>query len=71
MNFCNNYINYTDRKVLYKPLRLILIRQVIKIRTLIAKLHEDLQFDHSQEFNAMLEEAENKFTWFDKHDYAL
>ena len=71
MNFCNNYINYTDRKVLYKPLRLILIRQVIKIRVLIAKLHEDLQFDHSQEFNAMLEEAEKKFAWFDKHDYVL
>jgi hypothetical protein len=71
MNFCINYINYTDRKVSYKPLRLILVRQVIKIRAIIAKLHEDLQFDHNQDFNAMLEEAEKKFSWFNKYDYAL
>jgi hypothetical protein len=71
MNFCTNYINYTDRKVSYKPLRLILVRQVIKVKALIGKLHEDLQFDHSQEFNAMLEEGEKKFSWFYKHDYVL
>ena len=71
ISFCINYINYINHNVSYKPLRLILIRQVIKIRVIIAKLHEDLQFDHSQEFNAMLEEAEKKFSWFNKHEYAL
>ena len=71
MNFCNNYINYTDRKVSYKALRLILIRQIIKTKGLIAKLHEDLQFDYSQDFNAMLTEAEAKFPWVNKNEYQL
>jgi hypothetical protein len=71
MSFCNNYINYGDRKATYKPLRLILIRQVIKIKALIEKLEEDLQYDYSQDYNAMLAEAETKFPWINKNDYEL
>jgi hypothetical protein len=63
INFCNNYIHYTDRKVSYKPMRLILTRQMEKIRTLIAKLHEDLQNDYTEEYNNMHIAAENKFPW--------
>jgi hypothetical protein len=71
LNFCNNYIHYTDRKITYKPLRLILTRQVLKVRTLIGKLHEDLQYDYNQEYNSMIDEAEKKFPWFYKNDHIL
>lgn len=63
LNFCNNYIHYTDRKVSYKPLRMILSRQMLKIRTLIGKLHEDLQYDYTEEYSQMHIAAEAKFPW--------
>jgi hypothetical protein len=71
LNFCYTYLQYTDRKSSYKPLRLILVRQVQKTQTLINKLHEDLQFDYSQDYNTLLTEVEKKFPWFYKNDYLL
>lgn len=71
INFCYNYLQYTDRRTSYKPMRLILTRQLEKIRTEIRKLHEDLQFDHSQDYDALLTEAEKKFPWFNKAGYVL
>ena len=71
LNFCYNYIQYTDKRTSYKPLRLIFFRQIQKINVLINKLHEDLQFDYSQEYNLLLTEAEKKFHWFIKADYML
>lgn len=71
LNFCNNYIQYADRKTSYKPLRLILIRQIEKVRTSISKLHEDLQMDFANEYGAMLDEAEKKLIWFNKSSYLL
>lgn len=64
LNFCYNYIQYTERRTSYKPLRLILTRQVQKIQVLIAKLDEDLQLDYTEDYNKMLTEAGNKFPWF-------
>ena len=63
MSFCNNYVDYIDRKISYKPLRLILTRQLLKIRTLIGKLHEDLQYDYTEEYNTLHKAAETKFPW--------
>lgn len=71
LNFCHNYIQYTDRKVSYKPMRLILIRQLLKLRTLISKLHEDLQADFANEYHDLLDEAGKKFPWLDKDEYQL
>ncbi len=71
MNFCFNYLQYINKNTSYKPLRMILTRQVQKININIKKLHEDLQFDYSQEYNKLLEEAEKKFPWFYKNDYLL
>ena len=71
LNFCHNYVQYTDRKVAYKPLRLILTRQILKIQGLIGKLHEDLQFDFVEAYDALLVEAEKKFPWFYKAEYEL
>jgi hypothetical protein len=63
LSFCQNYVHYTDRKISYKPLRLILSRQLLKIRTLIEKLHEDLQYDYTEEYNRVHTDAESKFPW--------
>lgn len=72
ISFCRNYVQYVDRRASsYKPLRLIFTRQLDKIRKAIAKLHEDLQFDYSQDFNAMLTEAEDQLKWLNKNDYEL
>lgn len=71
INFCANYLQYADRRSSYKPLRLILLRQVEKTRGLIQKLHEDLQFDYSNDYNLLLDEAESKLPWFNKNSYAL
>jgi hypothetical protein len=69
LNFCYNYLQYTERRTSYKPLRLILTRQVQKIQTLIGKLDEDLQLDYNGDYNNMLAGAANKFPWFYKEDY--
>jgi hypothetical protein len=71
LSFCTNYIQYADRKTSYKPLRLILVRQIEKIRAAIGKLHEDLQFDFINEYNLVLDDAEKKLSWFDKNNYLL
>ena len=71
LSFCQNYIQYNDRRVSYKPLRLILTRQILKIQGLIGKLHEDLQYDFTEAYNHLLEEAEKKFPWFYKAEYEL
>lgn len=72
INFCRNYVQYVDRRTSsYKPLRLILTRQLDKIRNAIKKLHEDLQFDYSQDFNSMLNDAEDQLKWLNKNDYLL
>ena len=63
LNFCRNYVDYIDRKVSYKPLRMILSRQLLKVRALIAKLHEDLQYDYTEEYNTLHKAAESKFPW--------
>jgi hypothetical protein len=71
LNFCDNYLEYADRRTSYKPIRLILTRQVEKVRNLINKLHEDLQFDYAENYNTLLSDAEKKLSWFKKNDYLL
>ena len=66
LNFCYNYLQYAGKLTAYKPMRLILVRQLEKIRGLIAKLHEDLQFDYTQDYNLLHVEAEKKFSWLYK-----
>jgi hypothetical protein len=63
INFGHNYLQYIDKRTSYKPIRLILNRQLDKIRTLIWKLHEDLQFDYTEDYNHLHTEAEQKLPW--------
>src|SRR5258708_20389441 len=69
ISFCRNYLQYADKRGSYKPMRLILTRQLEKIKKAIEKLHEDLQFDYSQDYNAVLEETHAELKWFYKNDY--
>ena len=71
ISFCRNYIQYADRRGSYKPMRLIFTRQLEKIKKAIEKLHEDLQFDYTQDYNAMLEDAQAELNLFYKDDYLL
>ncbi|MCC8425930.1 hypothetical protein [Mucilaginibacter sp. UR6-11] len=71
INFCNNYIQYADSRTPYKPLRLILVRQIEKVRVAVGKLHEELQFDYVNDYNLMLEDAAKKLSWFNRNDYLL
>jgi hypothetical protein len=71
ISFCRNYIQYADKRGSYKPMRLILTRQLEKIKKAIEKLHEDLQFDYSQDYNAVVETVQDQFKWFYKEDYLL
>ncbi len=71
LNFCDNYLQYADRKSSYKPLRLILTRQIEKIKATINKLHEDVQADFISEYEQLLDNAEKKHPWFSKKLYAL
>ncbi len=69
MHFCQQYLNYIDKRSSYKPLRLLLHKQLEKIAKLIDALHEDLQFDHKAGFEKLAEMASEKMSWINKHDY--
>jgi len=69
--FCRNYLVYADRRTSFKPLRLILVKQLEKAYKAIKKLHEDLQFDYSTEFDTLVEDAEKHLPWFHKNDLTL
>ncbi|RVU00867.1 hypothetical protein EOD41_09530 [Mucilaginibacter limnophilus] len=71
ISFCQNYLQYADRKTSYKPLRVIFIRQLEKIRTSIGKLHEDLQYDYSSSYEELLADADKKLQWLNINDHVL
>jgi len=71
ISFCEHYLHYADRRTSYKPLRLILTRQLEKIRVLISKLHEDLQFDYSNDFNHLVNNAADQLSWLGRNQYLL
>ncbi|MXV52416.1 hypothetical protein GS399_15685 [Pedobacter sp. HMF7647] len=69
--FAGNFLIYTDTRSSHKPLRLIFTRQLEKIKKVIAKLPEDLQFDYSQEYELLLDNAQNNLKSFYKKDFML
>ena len=71
INFCENYLQYADKRTGYKPLKQILTKQIEKINAAIKKLHPDVQADHTGEFDLLLNEAEKKLAWFYKNAYVL
>jgi hypothetical protein len=71
LSFCQNYLQYVDKRTSYKPLRQLLIRQMDKIKKSIVKLHEDLQFDYSTEYDKIVNETADNLHWINKTDYQL
>lgn len=71
LSFCQNYLQYVLRQSAHKPIRLIFTRQLEKIKLSIGKLHEDLQFDYSQDYNTLLDTAAEKLPWLNKKGYML
>ena len=67
--FCKNFIRYADTGSSHKPLQAILMRQLDKIKLLLPKLHEDLQFDYLQEFERVVDDASGKVKWISKSVY--
>jgi hypothetical protein len=69
IHYCQQYINHIDKRTGYKPLRQLLHKQLEKIAKLISALHEDLQYDHKNDFEKLLQQADEKMGWINKHDY--
>ncbi len=69
--FCDNYLEHADLRTNHKPLRTIYTRQLEKINKLIPKLHEDLQYDYTREFERVIAESESRIRWFSKRDLKM
>ncbi|MEO8794342.1 MAG: hypothetical protein ABI390_02685 [Daejeonella sp.] len=69
--FCNSFIKYADLRTSHKPLQALFIRQLEKIRLVLPKLHEDLQFDYQREYEELLNLADSKISWISKRNYSL
>lgn len=69
--FCNSFIIYADTRTSHKPLQALFIRQLDKMKLLIPKLHEDLQFDYQREFEEMISLAGSKISWINKRSYSF
>jgi len=67
--FCSNFIQYTDSRTSHKPLQAIFLRQLEKIKGILPKLHEDLQFDYNREFESLLSKSSEELRWFSKTAY--
>jgi hypothetical protein len=67
--FCVNFLKYADTGTSHKPLQAIFIRQLDKIKGLLPKLHEDLQFDYQQEFESLIMQTSGKVRWISKSVY--
>ena len=69
--FCSNFLEYADTHSSHKPLQAIFNRQMEKIKRILPKLHEDLQFDYSSSYNQLVDEAAGKVRFFNKNDHTL
>lgn len=67
--FSKNFLIYADTRSSHKPLTALFIRQLEKISKLLAKLHEDLQFDYRREFEEIIDDADNKVRNFYKKQF--
>jgi hypothetical protein len=67
--FCRSYLEFADTRSSHKPLLTILTRQLEKIKRLLPKLHEDLQFDYGEAYKQLIEEADQKVRFFNKQDF--
>jgi len=69
LHFSKQYSIYIDKRIGYKPLKQLLHRQLEKIAKLISALHEDLQYDYKNEFETVVLQADEQYSWINKRDY--
>ncbi|MBS7565048.1 hypothetical protein KHS38_11590 [Mucilaginibacter sp. Bleaf8] len=69
LHYCENYLAHIDRRTGYKPLRQLLLKPLEKTSKLIGSLHEDLQFDYQQDYEHLLQQADEKLSWLNKRDF--
>lgn len=69
LHYCHNYLQHINRRTGYKPLRQLLIKTLEKISKLIGALHEDLQFDYRQDFETLVQQADEQLSWINKRDF--
>ena len=71
LQFCKDYLDYSNLRSSYKPLRQILLRQLTKLKTTIGKLEEDLQFDYLQDYNNLVLDADERTSWVYKSEFLM
>lgn len=69
--FCSSFLAYADTNSSHKPLLALFNRQIEKARRILPKLHEDLQFDYSETYNNLIEDADNRVRYFNKNEFRL
>lgn len=67
--FCRNFVRYADTHTSHKPLQAIFIRQLDKIKAILPKLHEDLQYDYTREFETLVNETAGHLRWIRREVY--
>ncbi|MBC7915935.1 MAG: hypothetical protein H7Y07_17635 [Pyrinomonadaceae bacterium] len=69
--FCANFLEYSDPYSYHKPLLTLFNRQMEKIKRILPKLHEDLQFDYGTHYQNMIDAAHGKVRYFNKFEFEL
>lgn len=69
--FCAQFLEYADPQSHHKPLLILFNRQMEKIKRIIPKLHEDLQFDYGNNYQNMIDAAHGKVRYFNKFEFEL
>lgn len=67
--FCKNFILHADTRTHHKALQTLFLRQIDKIIGILPKLHEDLKFDYSLEFEKLMAEASESISWLNQKSY--
>ncbi len=71
LHFITRYLEIVSPDTRYPPLLGLAFRALRKARTLIAKLHEDLQYDYTSEYNKKVEAVHDTFYHWDRHRFPL
>jgi hypothetical protein len=71
LHFLSQYLEIVSPETRHPPLLGLAFRSFRKIRSLILKLHEDLQYDYRQEYNQKLGEVHRTFYNWDRYRFPL
>lgn len=71
LHFLSRYLEIVSPETRHAPLLGLAFSSLRKIRSLILKLHEDLQYDYRQTYNQKLEEVHRTFHNWDRYRFPL